>query len=172
MSAAEYQARIAAEGIDAVLDRMTADWLSSIRALGISGIVDVDHLAYLGMSMGTRLGIPVAAALDGRLRCVVLGKFGFRQGPALHEGLRATERLAAEARRISAPTLLHLQWDDELFPRDGQLAFFDALGARDKQLIGYVGSHAEANPDAVSRWCDFVCRHLLSEAVVDCDHAV
>ena len=35
------------------------------------------------------------------------------------------DRLTADAGQVSAPTLLHVQWDDELFPRQGQFALFD-----------------------------------------------
>ncbi|WP_307679254.1 dienelactone hydrolase family protein [Streptomyces sp. V4I2] len=162
LSAAEYQGRIADEGIDVVLDRMADDWQAAVGALGALGMVDTDHLAYLGMSMGTRFGIPLAAALGDRLRCAVLGKFGLRQGPALHQGLETPERMATDARQITAPALFHVQWHDEIFPRDGQLALFDALGSPDKQLIGYTGPHAETKPAAITLWRDFVFRHLAA----------
>jgi hypothetical protein len=98
--------------------------------------------------------------MDGRLRCVVFGKFGLRQGPALHEGLAVPERVASDARQVTAPALFHIQWDDEVFPRDGQLALFDLLGSPDKQLIGYAGTHAETRPEAITVWRDFISRHL------------
>ncbi|MET9762012.1 alpha/beta hydrolase [Streptomyces sp. NPDC006372] len=164
LSAAEYQARIAEEGIDVVLDRMADDWQVTVDALGALGIVDAGNLAYLGMSMGARFGIPFAAAVGGRLRCAVLGKFGLWQGPALHKGLEATERIAMDVRRITAPTLFHVQWHDEIFPRDGQLALFDALGSPDKQLIGYTGPHTETKSVATALWRDFVSRHLATHS--------
>jgi len=75
-------------------------------------------------------------------------------------GLDVPRRVAADARRITAPALFHIQWYDEVFPREGQLALFEALGSRDKQLIGYAGSHAETRPEAIAYWRDFVARHL------------
>ena len=66
---------------------------------------------------------------------------------------------------VSAPTLLHVQWDDELFPREGQFALFEALGTTEKQLIAYSGSHRETDPTAPARWCDFIVRHLRPDFV-------
>ncbi|MEV0396270.1 hypothetical protein [Polymorphospora rubra] len=76
------------------------------------------------------------------------------------EGLDAPQRVAADARQVTAPALFHVQWHDEIFPRDGQLALFDLLGSPDKELAGYPGGHAEIRPTAVGRWRGFVCRHL------------
>ncbi|WP_329459763.1 dienelactone hydrolase family protein [Streptomyces sp. NBC_01497] len=155
-----YQARIAQEGIEAVLDRMADDWQSVLGALAAPGIVSADRLAYVGLSMGTRFGLPLAAALGTRLRCAVLGKFGLRQGPALDGGMAAPERAAADARRITAPVLFHVQRDDEIFPREGQLALFDALGSQDKRLICFDGPHTTTDPRAITRWHRFVSHHL------------
>jgi dienelactone hydrolase len=167
MPAAEYQPRIVAEGTDAVLDRMTGDWLAAADVLAAEGIADNSRVGYLGMSMGVRFGLPLASALGGRLRCAALGKFGLRQCPAMPDGLARPERAAGEARTITAPTLFHLQWHDEIFPRGGQLALFEQFGSPDKELIGYAGSHAETKPQAIARWREFIAGHLARQRQPD-----
>jgi dienelactone hydrolase len=144
--------------------RITGDWLAAVDAIGAAGIADTANVGYVGMSLGTRFGLPLAAALGSRLRCAVLGKFGLEQGPGLPAGLSVPERVARDARLVAAPVLFHLQCSDEVFPRDGQLALFDALGSRDKQLIGFAGRHAETRPEAVAAWRDFVVRHLVQQS--------
>ena len=71
-------------------------------------------------------------------------------------GVRFGPPLAA----VLGDRLFHLQWDDEIFPRDGQLALFDLLGSRDKRLIGFAG-HAETRPEAIDLWRDSIARHLV-----------
>ena len=106
--------------------------------------------------MGARFGLPAAAALGPRLQCAVVGKFGLRQASPLDPGLRAPGLVAAAAHAVSAPLLYHVQWDDELFPRDGQFELFDALGSVDKQLIARPGPHAQTHPDDQTSWQDFI----------------
>lgn len=166
LTVTEYQGRIAAEGTGVVLDRMAAEWQATVAALGTEGIVDASEVAYLGMSMGTRFGLPLAAAMGSQLRCVVLGKFGLRPGPAMHQDLAVPERTAWDARRVTAPALFHIQWHDEIFPRDGQLTLFDLLGSPDKQLVAYSGTHGVTRPAAVALWRDFVSSHLSRKGPV------
>jgi dienelactone hydrolase len=153
-----YQARLVEEGLGAVLDRMAGDWLTTVDAL--ESLVDTANLAYHGLSMGTRFGLPTVAALGDRVRCAVLGKFGAEQSPLMNAGMATPERVRRDAQAITVPSLFHLQWDDELFHRSGQLDLFDALGSADKRLIAYMGGHTVTLPEAVGRWQDFVLTYL------------
>jgi fermentation-respiration switch protein FrsA (DUF1100 family) len=80
--------------------------------------------------------------------------------PGFHQGMDMSDRLTGDAHLISASVLFHVQLDDEQFPREGQLALFDALGTPDKQLIAYSGSHGETHPSAPTYWRDFMTRSL------------
>jgi dienelactone hydrolase len=151
-----YQQLIADEGLEAVTARMTGDWLEAVAALAALGLADPAHVSVFGMSMGARFGLPAAAALGPRLQCAVLGKFGVRQAAPLHPGLHAPALMATAARAISAALLYHVQWDDEIFPRDGQFEVFDALASTDKQLTARTGPHDQTHPDDEASWQDFL----------------
>jgi hypothetical protein len=52
--------------------------------------------------------------------------------------------------------LYHVQWDDELSPRDGQFELFGALASADKRLIARPGPHAQTHPDDEAAWQEFI----------------
>jgi dienelactone hydrolase len=155
-----YQTRIATEGASRVLDRMVTDWLAALDVVSAHQAVDADNVGYLGLSMGTRYGLPTAAALAGRLRCAVFGKFGLEQTSELHPAMDTTPRITADAPKILAPTLFHMQWNDDRFTRAGQLALFDLLGSPDKQLLAFTGPHNQTHPHAIRAWQTFTAEHL------------
>jgi dienelactone hydrolase len=160
LSAAQYQSRIAGAGLGTVLDRMALDWGAAVRIVADLGLADPKQLAYLGMSMGTRFGLPVVAAMGGRFRCVVFGKFGLQQCTSMHPALAAPERVKRDATRITAPTLFHVQLQDEIFHRDGQFALFDLLASEDKRLTIHPGQHGTTPATAIDRWHNFIVEHL------------
>jgi dienelactone hydrolase len=157
---ADYQRRMAGDGIETVTDDMVGDWLAALDVVtGLHG-VHGERVAYLGLSMGTRFGLPFVAAAGSRLRCSVLGKYGMQQPAGMPADIDMGPRFAEDAPRITVPVLYHVQWDDELFPRAGQLALFDLLGSPGRQLIGFPGKHAETSAVAVNAWREFVRRHV------------
>lgn len=160
LSAAAYQRLVVEAGVDRVLDGMNADWLAVVDVVGRISRVSTDRIGYLGLSMGTRFGLPLAAALGARLRCAVLGKFGLEQSVALDPGLHTPELMTRAASETVAPVMYHVQWDDEIFPRAGQLALFDRLGTSDKCLVAFPGPHAGTSEAAIAMWCRFLVDRL------------
>jgi dienelactone hydrolase len=153
----QFQAMMAAMGVDKVTDGMVDDWQATLDALSQLETIDGDRIAYMGFSMGTRFGLPYVAAASDRLCCAVLGKNGMRQASAM---ANMAPRFAQDAPNIKLPVLFHMQWDDELFPRDGQCELFDLIGSPDKRLIAFPGPHGAAAPAAIQAWCDFATHHL------------
>jgi hypothetical protein len=98
------------------------------------------------MSMGARFGLALAAEMNDRFRCLVFGKFGLRQCGAMHPGMAVPERVTRDAARITAPLLFHVQQDDEIFRRDGQLELFDLIGSQTKHLVTDAGAHIAGWP--------------------------
>jgi|SRR5215469_1656676 len=160
LSAAAYQARIVAEGLDIVIDRMVDDWREALDAVQSVAEVETAGVGYVGVSMGTRFGLPLGVAIGTQLRCAVFGKFGLQETSGMYKGADPTSRIRSDAAQIVAPVLYHVQWHDELFPKEGQFALFDLLKSRDKQLIAYSGPHGETRPEAAAAWCRFVRSHL------------
>jgi dienelactone hydrolase len=156
MSPRAYQQLMAEEGIEAVTARMTGDWLEAVSVLADLGLVDDARVSVFGTSMGARFGLPAAAALGVRLQCAVLGKFGIREAALLHPGLCAPALTMTAARSISAPLLYHVQWDDAVFPRDGQFELFGLFSSEDKRLIARPGPHDRTHPDDEALWRDFI----------------
>jgi dienelactone hydrolase len=153
----QYQAMMAAMGVEKVTDGMVDDWGATLDALSLLDDIDASRIAYVGFSMGTRFGLPYVAAAGARLRCAVLGKNGMRQTGGL---VNMASRFERDAPTVKVPVLYHVQWDDELFPRDGQFELFDLLGTSDKRLIAFPGPHGTSTPEAVDAWCEFVTRRL------------
>jgi len=165
--ASTYQRLIVRRGVEATIAGMVEDWSTALTTLARMSSVDADWCAYLGLSLGSRFGIPLAAELGPALRCAVFGKFGLQQSGALASGLNTPVLIRGAAQRITAPTLFAMRWDDELFPRSGCLDLFDAFAASDKTLIARPGLHAGSHPDDEPMWCEFVMRHIGAVCVED-----
>ncbi|HEU4332545.1 MAG TPA: hypothetical protein VFR40_15635 [Lapillicoccus sp.] len=100
-------------------------------------------------------------ALGPQLRGAALGKFGLTSIPELRP-LAADDVIRDAARQIAAPVLWHVQWDDEVFPRDGQLELFDLLASPDKVLRARPGGHAVTRPDDENAWWTYVLDRVVN----------
>lgn len=132
-------------------DRMVADWHAAVDVLAADDVVGRVPVGYWGVSMGTLLGLPYVAS-DPRVRACVLGLAG-RTGPT-------AERLAADAARVTVPTLFLVQLDDELFPVATALELFGAIGSGHKRLFASPGRHRDVPADAFWLSVDFLASHL------------
>ena len=118
------------------------------------------RVGFIGLSMGSNFGFPTCAQLGTRLRCAVLGKLGLAVAAGFPSLVAAPTTVVDAAQRLNAPVLMHMQWDDEVFPRDSQLALFDLIASPNKQLRARPGSHGFTHPDDEESWISFVARHL------------
>lgn len=156
----DYQQRVVDEGPVAVHQRMTGDWLAVVDAVVDAGSIDRESVGYFGMSMGARYGLGICSALGPRLRCAVLGQFGLEVTDSMMKAMATDDVLVAAANVIEAPLLFHVQWDDEIFSRRGQLDLFDQLVSPEKQLRARPGQHAQTRPDDETAWLEHLRRFL------------
>jgi dienelactone hydrolase len=156
LSAAERRRRMGLAAWRARNDSATAqaigDWQAAIDVAAGAAALAVDRLGYYGLSMGTRFGIPLAAA-EPRIAVAVLGLFGL---PAQ----RAGSAFAQAARRVTVPVLYLLQWDDELFPRGDGLTLFDLLGSAEKTMHVNPGGHLGVPREEIRAAVGFLRGHL------------
>ncbi|MGW3306152.1 dienelactone hydrolase family protein [Streptomyces sp. NPDC001073] len=108
-----------------LVEQAVPDWRTALDALltlpGITGPV--------GYSGWTALGIRLAV-LEPRIAAA-----GFFAGGYVPHAQRE------EARQVTVPLLLLLQWDDEGNPRRRALDLFDAFGSKEKTLHANLGGH-------------------------------
>ena len=139
----------AGEIVDALVlplvEQAVPEWRAALDALlslpGIGGPV-----GYAGgvISIGIRL-----AVAEPRISAAVLFAGSFV--PAI---------LFDEARQVTIPLQVLLQWDDEGNDRQSALDLFDALGTREKTLHANLGGHAGVPAFEVDDGARFFARHL------------
>jgi dienelactone hydrolase len=130
----------------ALAARAVPEWRSVLDALLDAGVTG-GPVGYWGVSLGSMIGVPLAAA-EPRIGAAVFGLAG------------GHEALTEAAGRIAIPVEFLLQWDDELVPRADGLALFDALGSAEKTLHANPGRHVEVPAFELDSTERFFARHL------------
>ncbi|MFJ9826656.1 alpha/beta hydrolase [Streptomyces sp. NPDC101160] len=128
-----------------LVDLAVPEWRATLDALlelpEIGGPV-----AYEGgvISIGIRL-----AAVDPRIAAA-----------ALFAGTFVPAAMFEEARRVTVPLQVLLQWDDEANDRQAALDLFDAFGSKEKTLHANLGGHTGVPQYEVDAGARFFTRHL------------
>ncbi|QKW24670.1 alpha/beta hydrolase [Kitasatospora sp. NA04385] len=140
---------VSAEVIDAVVlplvDLAVPEWRAALDALlalpGLGGPV-----GYSGgvISIGVRL-----AAVEPRIAAAVL-----------FAGSLLPRATFEEARRVTVPLHVLLQWDDEGNDRQASLDLFDAFASAEKSLNANMGGHTGVPEYAGEAAAGFFARHL------------
>ncbi|GAA3254356.1 alpha/beta hydrolase [Streptomyces griseoincarnatus] len=128
-----------------LVDAAAPEWRAALDALlslpGITGPVGVSGGL---ISLGVRL-----TATDPRIAAAVLFAGSF-----------VPRVMFEEARRVTVPLHVLLQWDDEGNDRASALALFDAFASRDKSLHAHLGGHTGVPAAAAEAAAGFFRRHL------------
>ncbi|MGW5109240.1 alpha/beta hydrolase [Nocardia sp. NPDC004123] len=128
-----------------LVDQAVPEWQATLDALlalpEIGGPV-----GYAGgvISIGTRL-----AAVEPRISAAVLFAGSF-----------VPRTIIEEARQVTIPLHVLLQWDDEGHHRQMALDLFDAFGSKEKTLNANMGGHLGVPQHAGEEGNGFFARHL------------
>ncbi len=79
---------------------------------------------------------------------------------SLYAGSFVPASIVEEARRLTVPLHMLLQWDDESHNRQEMLDLFDALGSPEKTLLANLGGHTGVPAHAGEDVARFFERHL------------
>ena len=146
------RAMAAGEPVDDIVDALVLplveaavpEWRTTLDALlslpEIAGPVGYEGMAATGIRL---------AVVEPRVSAAVLFGQGLVPGP-----------LREEAREVTIPLQLLLQWDDEGMERQPVLDLFDAFGTREKTLHANLGGHAGTPWFEVDDGARFFARHL------------
>ncbi|MFC8371764.1 alpha/beta hydrolase [Streptomyces sp. NPDC057238] len=129
-----------------LVDKAVPEWQAALDALltlpGIGGPV-----GYSGgvISIGIRL-----AVVEPRIIAATLFAGSF-----------VPRVMFEEARRVTVPLHVLLQWDDEGNDRQAALDLFDAFGSEEKSLHAHMGGHTGVPQYAGDAAVRFFTRHLM-----------
>ncbi|MFJ3324864.1 alpha/beta hydrolase [Streptomyces griseus] len=131
-----------------MVDRAVPEWQAALDELlalpGIGGPVGYEGGV---ISIGVRL-----ALVEPRI--VAAGLFAGSLVPAA---------VFEEARRVTIPLHVLLQWDDEGNDRQAALDLFDAFGSREKTLHANLGGHTGVPQFELDTGARFFARHLRAD---------
>jgi hypothetical protein len=140
---------VSEEIIDALIlplvDKAVPEWQTALDAL--LSLPEVGGpVGYSGgvISIGTRL-----AVVEPRISAAVLFAGSF-----------VPRAMFEEARQVTIPLHVLLQWDDEGNDRQAALDLFDAFGSKEKTLHANMGGHTGVPQSAGDEAGRFLARHL------------
>jgi dienelactone hydrolase len=128
-----------------LVDKAVPEWRAALDVLlplpGIGG-----QVGYAGgvIAIGVRL-----AVVEPRISAALL-----------FAGSYVPRTLFEEARRVTVPLQVLLQWDDEGNDRQRALELFDAFGTREKTLHANMGGHTGVPRFEADAGARFFARHL------------
>lgn len=147
--AMEADERVSDEIVDALVlplvEKAVPEWQAALDAL--LALPDVSGpVGYSGgvISIGTRL-----AVVEPRISAAVLFAGSF-----------VPRVMFEEARQVTIPLHVLLQWDDEGNERQAALDLFDAFGSKEKTLHANMGGHTGVPQFAGDAAAQFFTRHL------------
>jgi dienelactone hydrolase len=128
-----------------LVDQAVPEWQRALDALLAQPEVR-GPVGYAGgiISIGVRL-----AVVEPRITAAVL-----------FAGSYVPRRIVEEARRVTIPLHVLLQWDDEGNDRQQALDLFDAFGSKEKTLVANMGGHTGVPQFAGEAANGFFARHL------------
>lgn len=128
-----------------LVDKAVPEWQAALDAL--LSLPEVGGpVGYSGgvISIGIRL-----AVVEPRISAAVL-----------FAGSLVPRAMFEEARRVTVPLHVLLQWDDEGNDRQAALDLFDAFGSKEKSLHAHLGGHTGVPQSAGDAAAQFFTRHL------------
>ncbi|OQR65799.1 alpha/beta hydrolase [Streptomyces maremycinicus] len=128
-----------------LVDKSVPEWRAALDAL--LSLPEIDgRVGYSGgvISIGTRL-----AVVEPRISAAVLFAGSF-----------VPRVMFEEARQVTIPLHVLLQWDDEGNDRQAALDLFDAFGSKEKTLHANMGGHTGVPQFAGDAAAQFFIRHL------------
>ncbi|MGV9641936.1 dienelactone hydrolase family protein [Streptomyces sp. NPDC003514] len=128
-----------------LVDKAVPEWRSALDAL--LALPEIEgRVGYSGgiISIGVRL-----AAVDPRIAAA-----------GLFAGSFVPRAILEEARRVTIPLHVLLQWDDEGNDRQASLDLFDAFASKEKTLQANMGGHTGVPQYAGDAAAHFFTRHL------------